>query len=203
MARPQAADYDDRRRSILEQAAALFAEKGFPRTSIAELAQACNASKSWLYHYYPSKEAVLYDIMSDHIGRLLEATEESLAAGGDAGTRLRRLARALMEIYGGARTQHTVLVNDLGCLPEKQRKEIVRLEKRLLEKIGALLQEINPRLSTVPALRTPSVMLFMGMLNWTYTWYDESGAISPVEFADLAADVFLDGFSATGVPDYS
>ncbi|MGH8494782.1 MAG: TetR/AcrR family transcriptional regulator [Gammaproteobacteria bacterium] len=196
MARPQAADYEDRRRSILERAAALFAEKGFPRTSIAELAQACNASKSWLYHYYPSKEAVLYDIMSDHIGRLLVAAEESLAAGGHAGTRLRRLARALMEIYGGSRTRHIVLVNDLGCLPEPQRNEIVRLEKKLLAKIGALLEEINPQLTSVPSLRAPSVMLFMGMLNWTYTWYDEAGPVSPAKFADLSADVFLNGFAA-------
>jgi AcrR family transcriptional regulator len=197
MARPQAADYDDRRRSILEQAAALFAEKGFPRTSIAELAQACNASKAWLYHYYPSKEAVLHDIMSDHMERLLEATESSLAAGGDAGSRLRRLSRALMDIYGGSRAQHTVLVNDLGCLPADQRAEIVQLEKALLAKISDLLAEINPGLAAAPSLRTPAVMLFMGMLNWTYTWYDETGPVTPRMFADLASDVFLTGFGST------
>lgn len=197
MARPQAADYENRRRSILEQAAALFADRGFPRTSIAQLAQACNASKAWLYHYYPSKEAVLYDIMSDHMERLLEAAESSLADGGDAGTRLRRLSRALMEIYGGARAQHTVLVNDLGCLPEKQHAKIVQLEKKLLAKISDLLAEINPRLASAPSLRTPAVMLYMGMLNWTYTWYDEAGAVTPRMFADLASDVFLTGFGST------
>ncbi|HUO81372.1 MAG TPA: TetR/AcrR family transcriptional regulator [Gammaproteobacteria bacterium] len=195
MARPQAADYDDRRRSILEQAAALFAEKGFPRTSIAELALACNASKSWLYHYYPSKEAVLYDIMSDHVQRLLEAAESSLAEGGDAGTRLKRLSRALMQIYGGSRNQHIVLVNDLGCLPAEQRAEIVQLEKALLARISDLLAEINPVLP-VP-LRTPSVMLYMGMLNWTYTWYDEAGPVTPRMFADLASEVFLTGFGSS------
>lgn len=195
MARPQAADYDDRRRSILEQAAALFAEKGFPRTSIAELALACNASKSWLYHYYPSKEAVLYDIMSDHVERLLEAAESSLAEGGDAGTRLKRLSRALMQIYGGSRNQHIVLVNDLGCLPAEQRAEIVQLEKALLARISDLLAEINPVLP-VP-LRTPSVMLYMGMLNWTYTWYDEAGPVTPRMFADLASEVFLTGFGSS------
>ncbi|CAN5245932.1 TetR/AcrR family transcriptional regulator [soil metagenome] len=195
MARPQAADYDDRRRSILDRAAALFAEHGFTRTSIAQLAQACHASKAWLYHYYPSKEAVLYDIMSDHMERLLDAAESSLAAGGDAPARLRRLSRDLMSIYGGAKAEHTVLVNELASLPAPKRAEIVRLERNLLARIADLLAEINPGVTT--SLRAPSVMLYMGMLNWTYTWFDERGSVSPTRFADLAADVFLEGFVRT------
>ena len=79
MARTRSEDYDVKRRLILDQAAALFAEKGFSAASLSELARACEGSKSWIYHYYPSKEAILYDILSDHMTTLLETAERELA----------------------------------------------------------------------------------------------------------------------------
>ena len=49
MARPQAADYDDRRAAIVEQAARLYAERGFLGASLSDLAKACKTSKSLIY----------------------------------------------------------------------------------------------------------------------------------------------------------
>ena len=60
MARPRSEHYPENQRLILDRAALLFAERGFGRASIAELARACDFSKAWLYHYYDSKEAILY-----------------------------------------------------------------------------------------------------------------------------------------------
>ena len=45
-----------------------------------------------------------------------------------------------------------------------------------------------------PARRRPYVMSFYGLINWTHTWYRPDGPLSPEAFADLAADLFLDGF---------
>ena len=70
MARPQAADYDDRRQGMLDRAAALYAQHGFLGASIADLAVACGVSKSLLYHYFGSKEDILFEIMSDHVEHL-------------------------------------------------------------------------------------------------------------------------------------
>ena len=71
MARTQAADYEERRTAIVEQAARLFAERGFLGASIADLAEACDSSKSLIYHYYASKEDILYDVMHSHVRALL------------------------------------------------------------------------------------------------------------------------------------
>src|SRR5262249_11214860 len=54
MARKQAPDYEQRREAIVDAAAALFARRGFLGASVADLAEACGASKSLIYHYYPS-----------------------------------------------------------------------------------------------------------------------------------------------------
>ena len=37
-------------------------------------------------------------------------------------------------------------------------------------------------------------MMFYGLLNWTYIWYDPNGPVAPDEFAHRACDTFLNGF---------
>ena len=57
MARSRALDYDDKRLAILKRSAQLFAEQGYERSSMAQLAASCGVSKALLYHYYDSKDA--------------------------------------------------------------------------------------------------------------------------------------------------
>lgn len=51
---------------ILAQAQKLFAEKGFGQTSMSDLAAACKVQKPTLYHYFKSKEALLFGIIEAH-----------------------------------------------------------------------------------------------------------------------------------------
>ena len=89
MARTQAADYQERREAIVERAADLFARLGFQGTSVSSLSEACKTSKSLFYHYYPSKEDVLYAVMASHIDQLVADVE---AVHGGEGTPAQRLA---------------------------------------------------------------------------------------------------------------
>ncbi|MCG8360388.1 MAG: TetR/AcrR family transcriptional regulator, partial [Kiloniellales bacterium] len=67
MARTRATDYDDKRRAILSRAARLFADDGFDRVSMASIAADCGVSKALLYHYYESKDALLFDVIGEHL----------------------------------------------------------------------------------------------------------------------------------------
>lgn len=196
MARTRSDDYDVKRRLILDRAAALFAERGFHTASLSELARACNGSKSWIYHYYPSKEAILYDILSDHMTTLLETAERELAETREPRSQLRSLLREFLEIYVQARSRHMVLLNDLHNLAEEQQSEIVNLERRVVDIVVALLRRLNPKLMAEPDLCKPVAMMLFGAINWTYTWYRPDGPVSPERFAELAADVFLNGLLA-------
>ena len=71
MARTRAPDHDTQREQILELAAAKFAQTSYPSTSMAELAAASGTSKARLYHYYASKEAILFDLLDRYTKRLM------------------------------------------------------------------------------------------------------------------------------------
>jgi hypothetical protein len=36
-------------------------------------------------------------------------------------------------------------------------------------------------------------MMYLGIVNYTFAWYDPKGHVLPVEYADLAADLFPHG----------
>ncbi len=198
MARTQAADYDERKETIVEAAAALYARRGFNGASVADLAERCKTSKSLIYHYYQSKEDILFDVMISHVRALDEAAREAVAGDDAAAEKLQRLARAFMALYAGAADRHKVLLNELDNLDDKRRAEIVKTQRGLIEIVQRLIGEIDPKLKRRAGEGYAAAMLFFGMINWTHTWFDPKGAVSADTIADMAVDLTLGGLARWG-----
>src|ERR687887_78021 len=106
-----------RRQLIAETARRLFAERGFDRVTVAEIARAANVSEGTVFNYFPTKEDLFYDRMEVFESALLEAIREReageavpearcRAAGADgagagaARARARRLRRQGLDVCG-------------------------------------------------------------------------------------------------------
>jgi AcrR family transcriptional regulator len=187
MARTQAEDYGEKREAIVEEAAKLFAARGFDGASLTDLAEACGMSKSLFYHYYPSKEQILFAVMDSHMEALLTAIEQPAPA--EPPQALRRFARALLRLYAGAADKQKVLLYDLARLPAPERRQIVAKERKLIAFVEDIIARSEPRMDRA-AMRART-MLFFGMLNWTHTWLKPGGGMSRDEVADLAAKTTL------------
>src|SRR5690606_14018830 len=133
MARTQAAEYDERKEAIGETAAALFAREGYHGASVADVAKRGKISKSLIYHYYQSKDDILYDVMISHVRALEAAAKEAVGAEQPPERKLRELTHRFMALYVGAADRHKVLLNDLDHLPKARRAEIVAVQRRLIE----------------------------------------------------------------------
>ncbi|MBL8542646.1 MAG: TetR family transcriptional regulator [Hyphomonadaceae bacterium] len=193
MARTQAAEYDERKEAIVEAAAALFATRGFNGASVADIAQRGKISKSLIYHYYESKEDILYDVMISHVRALEEAAREVVAIADAPDRKLRELTHRFMALYVGAANRHKVLINDLDNLPKGRRSEIVAVQRRLIEIVQKLLVEIEPSLKRRSGAAFTAAMLYFGQINWTHTWFNPRGPISAGALAEMAVDVVLGG----------
>jgi len=191
MARTQAADYDQKREAITDQASKLFARDGFAGASVSELAALCKVSKSLIYHYYPSKEAILFDVMTAHIEDLLSIVLAAASKNQSPDEELRSLTRALLRRYVGAADKQKVLLYELPSLPKKQHQEIVAKQRKIIALVETTLAHAKPSLKHDRARLRAKVMLFFGMLNWTHTWFKSRGPISRDELAEMAADTIL------------
>ena len=187
MARTRSINYADKRQDILDKAAELFAARGFHAASISDIAKSCNTSKSALYHYYASKEAILFAVMEDHTKQLAEIAEDIALGKGQPGSKLQKLSRAFMALYVKAAARHKVLLNDLDALPAAQKKHVVRLERQIIGNVQKILEDINPDAFAGGHLRHAVSMIFMGAINWTHIWFDPEGPLTADEFADLVA----------------
>jgi TetR/AcrR family transcriptional regulator len=195
MARVRAADYDGKRRAILARSAALFAQRGYDRTSMAELAAACSMSKALLYHYHASKETLLFDILRDHLQVLIDtlaAVDRNLPPQ----LRLRALARALLTAYRDADHEHKIQINELAKLPRHRQKVLKDLERALVATFAETIAAVHPAAADDPTLIKPLTMSLFGMLNWHYLWFRDTGALSREDYADLAATLLIAGAEA-------
>jgi TetR/AcrR family transcriptional regulator len=192
MARPRAADYDGKRKAILDRSAKLFAKNGYDRTSMAEVAAACRVSKALLYHYYVNKDELLFDILKSHLEDLIgavRAVDEKLAAR----KRLRALVGALLDAYKDADHQHKIQINELSKLAPAKRSQLVALERELVLIFSKAIGAVNDTVGNSPRLLKPVTMSLFGMLNWHYMWFREGGPMSREEYADLATQILVEG----------
>lgn len=149
-------------------------------------------SKSLLYHYFSSKEDILFEIMDSHITALgqIAARVQHVA---DPKQRLLALTRGFMGLYTDASSRHKVLLNDLDKLPPHRRKTIIAEQRVLIDAVDQMLVELSPTLAKKPHQRRASTMIYFGMINWTHTWFDPKGALGAADIADLAVNIFLNG----------
>jgi len=199
MARPRAPTFELQRTAIVQTAARLFADQGFPGTSMAQLAQACGVSKPLLYHYYRGKAHILFDVADGYMDRLIVLASEVGAERLDAEAHFRALVARFMNEYQHARAQHMVLVQDVKFLEAAERAQVVDKQRQVVDTFAAAIAKLKPRWSR-KTLRVPLAMILFGMINWTFTWLRPDGPLRYSDMADVVAEIFLHGATAGGQP---
>lgn len=192
MARTRAATFEQQRDAMLATAARLFAERGYPAASIAELAAACGVSKALLYHYWRDKEQLLFDIADRYIDRLVALTEEVCARPAAPEARLRALIERFLIAYEHAGAFHRVLVQDVKYLSPAHRARVRAKQRRVVAAFADAIATAAPALAASPLLK-PVTMTLFGMMNWTFTWLRPDGPVAQGELARVIAELFLGG----------
>ena len=200
MARSRAKDYDEKRLGLLRQAAAVFARDGYDRSSMGGLASECGVSKALFYHYYASKEALLFDIVSTHLEELVDVVEAADRPELAPETRLEGLVEALLEAYRDADAEHKLQVGSMQLLPEADQARLKALERQLVARFADAVRAVAPEAFEGSPLLKPVTMSLFGMLNWFYMWFREGGPVSRRDYAGIATRLLVGGVKDLAVP---
>ena len=187
MARPKSATHDLKRDQILDTAAQCFARQSFPVATMNDIAAACGTSKARLYHYYDSKEAILFDLLDRYTQRLLAIIGQAEATAQrrnlDDRAALHELIRSFLEEYETSATRHVALLHDTQFLGEEQRELILNRQRDVVSAVTRFLRRAYPQRLN-PVNQTAVTMMLFGMINWTFTWLRPGGAMSYAAFAE-------------------
>ena len=199
MARPKSSQHELKRDEILDVAAQCFADRSYPAASMNDIAAAGGTSKARLYHYYESKEAILFDLLDRYTQRLLALIGQAEAAAQrrnlDDRAALHELVRGFLEEYEHSATRHVALLHDTKFLGEAQRDLIVDRQRDVVSAMTRFLRRAYPqRVDT--ANQTPVTMMLFGMINWTFTWLRPDGPMSYSAFAGEVIALLEGGLAA-------
>lgn len=178
------------RDTILNESADAFAEAGYPTATMAALAKRCGVSKSLLYHYYASKDAILFDLMHEYMLRLQALVSEVAAQALPAQDALAEVVRRFVREYETSRTRHIVLLNDVKFLPPAERAIVINLERAVVQSFADLIVRTY-RID--PARAKVLTMSVFGMINWTFTWLKPGGVLTYAQFAETVVGMLEGG----------
>ncbi len=199
MARPRSAGFDGQRAAIHHAAARLFATRGYTASTMNEVAAACGISKATLYHYVRDKHDLLAQISAGHVERLEGLVREVSGADLAPEAHLKALIASFMKVYATAEHEHRVLTEDVKFLADAPREAVVAAQRRVVAAFAEAVAALRPELRDAQ-LHKPLSMLLFGMMNWTFTWLREGGALSHETLAPVVTALFLGGLHAVPSP---
>lgn len=179
-----------RRTQILAVAAELFAERGFHGVSVGDLGAACGISGPALYRHFPSKDAMLAEMLVSISEELLAVGRERVSSADGAAEAVVALVR--WHIDFALHNQPLIVVQDRDwtSLPEEARRQVRSLQRQYVELWVAQLVALHPGLAETRA-RAQAQAVF-GLLNST----PRSAHLAELEMAALLEEMALAALGA-------
>lgn len=174
-----------RREQILDIAAVLFARRGFHGVSVAELGAACGISGPALYKHFPSKDAVLAEMLVSISERLLAEGTSRVRTAPDARAAIEALVEWHIEFALTHRALIVVQDRDWSSLPEAAREQVRSLQREYVDVWADQLRRVHRGLRRDRA-RAMAHAAF-GLLNST----PHSGLIPDSQMHDLLQGMAL------------
>jgi TetR/AcrR family transcriptional regulator, cholesterol catabolism regulator len=184
--------FDRRLAKLLDHAARIFCEKGYEGASMRDLSRATGMSLAGLYHYFASKEELLYLIQKHTFLTIIENLRGRLQNSSDPEERIRIFIENHVEYSMANKEAMKVLVHEDDTLKNEHGTE-VRAIKRDYYRICLDLLEDFQRGRGLQSSGRLAVLSLFGMINWIYTWHNPRVDANAGALAREMGDIFLHG----------
>ncbi len=135
----------DKRRHILEAAVEVFANAGFHKSRVSDVARAANVADGTIYLYFKSKDEILLSIFEEAMAEMIEAVEEKLAPLDDPFEMLRTFTEFHMDRVERRRSVAKVLQVELRLSNTFMRQYKPTKLKQYLDIVGQIVEDGQAR----------------------------------------------------------
>jgi AcrR family transcriptional regulator len=187
----------DARTRVLDAAVDLFAEQGYDGTSVSQVISRAGVAKGGFYHHFASKEALLYEVYGDLIGRQLAGMDDILARRLSPAGTLRALISDLVETTAASARPALVFWREMHRLGDERTAEYRRARRRYHDTVRRLIRDAQAA-GTFTAVASADTVTFtiFGYVNELPLWYRPSGRQRPAQLAAELADLVLAALEA-------
>ncbi len=179
---------------LLNVARTLFAEKGFEGTSVQDVVVAAGVTKGAMYHYFSSKDDLLYEIYGRVLRMQMERLEKFVSHEGPVEERLHAAAADVVVTTIENLDSTTIFFRSLHQLSEEKQKEIRRERRRYHETFRAMVVEGQQSgVFRDDVSGDLCVDFFFGSVHHLPMWWKPRGRLSGQEVGRSFADLFIAG----------
>ena len=163
--------FEQRLGKILEGATAVFCEKGYEGASMRDIARQMGLSLAGMYHYFGSKERLLYLIQKHSFSTIIDRLRSTLADVSGAEEGIRAFIQNHLQYFLEHQQAMKVLSHEDEALSGDYGRQIVQLKREYYHLCRELLNRYKKEKGLQFDSRMAILSLF-GMMNWIYTWYN-------------------------------
>ncbi|MGY0499264.1 TetR/AcrR family transcriptional regulator [Nocardia sp. FBN12] len=165
---------------IYEQAARLFAERGYAGTTPQDIADAVGVSRQSLYYYVSSKEEILANLVAEMTEKGVETLRALVETDAPAPEVLYRIAHHTIVDRAANRTRFRLLDRSEAALSEELSQRFREGRRTVLTLVTEVIERGRAEGHFRTANPKTSALAVLGMCNWVAWWF-EPGPDHPVE----------------------
>jgi AcrR family transcriptional regulator len=174
---------------ILDEAARLFAARGFAATTMQDIANALGTSRPALYHYFAAKDEILKRLVHGLADSTRRAVGDAAIGGGDAEAKLDRLIRALIAPIAAAPSRfRLILTSDLADQFDVD-GDLSAVRREVVHAVATIISEGSGSGVFRRCDKNVATFAILGMINWVAWWYQPSRGPAMDEVAATLAEM--------------
>ncbi len=188
--------FDEKLVHLLTCAARAFAEFGYEKASIRQVAQAAGISLAGLYHYVKCKEELLFFIQYHTFGVLAEGLEGLMERSAAPESHLKEMVYSHVRYLVEHLPELKVCTTELDSLQGEYYQQVLGRRQRYFELTQQILKRLNEQDQGSRVGPNMAALYLFGMLNWIVMWFDPERN-DPTELSESLVEFFLGGYRRT------
>jgi AcrR family transcriptional regulator len=182
---------------LMHASVELFAEHGYAQTSVQQIVDAAGVTKGALYHYFKSKDDLLFDIYDRILSLQREHLDEIVARGEDPLRTIRLVCEDVIVTSIEWMHEGTVFFRSQHMLTAARQQEVKRRRREYNDAFEAILERGRAeglfRTDIPPAIQIAN---FFSDVHYLGQWYSPGGPLSKEQVASELTDLYLAGITA-------
>lgn len=189
---------DDKRRAILDAACSVFAQKGFDRARVEEIAVRAGVGKGTIYEYFPSKKDLYKEMVETTIGAYAEALAEAVANEREPRLKLLAAIRCTLTVADRNRSFARLIMEPPGGLGENLRRHMWTTRESYVRLLQGVIEEGIARGDFRPVDAHLAAVTLVGAYKSAFFQriFGDKPLTTPEEAAQQVLDLLLAGLEA-------
>jgi AcrR family transcriptional regulator len=187
-----------RRAEVYATAARVIREQGYAAATMDTIAEEVGLNKGTLYHYYPAKSAILYELLSVQIDATLKLVAR-VPKQGTPGERMRELIRLQVDHVATKHDELVVFFHELPWIDRHLRAEQVQDIRQRIDKYEKFTKQLlrgGIRSGEFRDVDIEAVLYsVIGILAYVPNWFRPSNAKAQAQLADELTDFVMSALS--------